>query len=144
MIPELRAASRIICQRLRQRPYQRGVTITAWSAILDQLMDGSRYGAFSWRKALKTEGCGYIAKMDEATKRKIWETTEDADILRNATIETITRSLYPFVCQATMPRILRAVQTRERIQGEPDGPAKDRQPSRRVAKQKPSSDDSQR
>ena len=143
MILELQAASRIICQRLRQRPYQRGVTITAWSAILDQLMDGSRSGAFSWRKALETEVRGYIAEMDEATKRRIWEATEDADIIRNATIETITRCLYPFVCQATMPRILRAVQTRERIQGEPDGPAKARQPLRRVAKRRPSADGSQ-
>ena len=130
MIPELQAASRIICQRLRQRPYQRGVTITAWSAILDQFMDGSRYGSFSWHKALETEVRGYIAEMDEATKRRIWETTEDADIVRNATIETITECLYPFVCQATMPRILRAVRTRERIQGEQDSPANGSQPIR--------------
>jgi hypothetical protein len=119
MIPELQAASRVICQRLRQRPYQRGVTITAWNAVVDQLLDGSRSGAFSWHRAVETEVRGYIAEMDEETKRRIWESTEDAELILNANIETITECLYPFVFQANLPRIYRAVRNRQRREGEP-------------------------
>jgi hypothetical protein len=73
MITELQTASRVICQRLRQRPYQRGVTITAWNAVIDQLLDGSRYGAFSWQKAVETEVRGYISELSYETKQRIWE-----------------------------------------------------------------------
>ena len=121
MIPELQTASRVICQRLRQRPYQRGVRITAWNAVVDQLLDGSRSGAFSWHRAVETEVLGYIAELDEETKRRIWESTEDAELIPNASIETITECLYPFVFQAALPRIYRAVRNRERREGEPDG-----------------------
>jgi len=121
MIPELQAASRVICQRLRQRPYQRGVTITAWNAVVDQLLDGSRSGAFSWHRAVETEVRGYIAEMDEETKRRIWESTEDAELILNASIETITECLYPFFFQAALPRIYRAVRNRERREGEQAG-----------------------
>ena len=130
MITELQTASRVICQRLRQRPYQRGVRITAWNAVIDQLLDGSRYGAFSWHKAVETEVRGYIAELDEATRRRIWESTDDAEIIPNASIDTITDCLYPFVFQATLPRIHRAVRNRERKQGEPDGAANGSQPTR--------------
>ena len=130
MITELQTASRVICQRLRQRPYQRGVTITAWSAVIDQLLDGSRYGAFSWHKAVETEVRGYIAELDEATRRKIWESTEDAEIIPDVSMETITDCLYPHVFQATLLRIHRAVRNRERKQGEPDGAANGSQPIR--------------
>lgn len=124
MITELQTGSRVICQRLRQRPYQRGVTITAWNAVIDQLLDGSRYGAFSWHKAVETEVRGYIAELDEATKRRIWESTDDAQIIPNASIDTITDCLYPYVFQATLTRIHRAVRNRERKQDEPDGAAR--------------------
>jgi hypothetical protein len=39
MLKEFEAASRVICERLRQRPYQKGVTITAWNAVIDQFPD---------------------------------------------------------------------------------------------------------
>jgi hypothetical protein len=119
MITELQTASRVICQRLRQRPYQRGVTITAWNAVVDQLLDGRRYGAFSWHKAVETEVRRYIAELDERTKRRIWESSEDAELIPNASIETITDCLYPHVFQGTLPRIHRAVRDRERKEGEP-------------------------
>ena len=130
VIPELQTASRVICQRLRKRPYQRGVTITAWNAVVDQLLDGSRYGAFSWQRAVEIEVRGYIAGLDEETKRRIWESTEDAEIIPNASIDTITDCLYPHVFQATLPRIHRAVRNRERREGEPDGAANGSQPIR--------------
>ena len=81
MLKELETASRVICERLRQRPYQKGVTITAWNAVIDQLLDGRRYGAFSWHKAVETEVRRYIGELDEATKRKIWDSSEDAAII---------------------------------------------------------------
>ena len=118
MITELQTVSRVICQRLRQRPYQRGVTITAWDAVVDQLLDGRRYGAFSWHSAVETEVRGYIAELDEETKRRIWEASEDAEVIPNAALETITECLYPHVFQATLPRIHRAVRNRERREGE--------------------------
>jgi hypothetical protein len=127
MKTELQTASRVICQRLRQRPYQRGVTITAWNAVIDQLLDGSRYGAFSWQRAVETEVRRYIAELDEETRRRIWELTGDAEIIPNASIETITDCLYPHVFLATLPRIHRAVRNRERSEGEPDGPSGDSQ-----------------
>src|SRR5437016_2098325 len=130
MIPELQTASRVICQRLRRRTYQRGVMITAWNAVIDQLLGGSRYGAFSWHKAVETEVRGYIAELTEETRRRIWESTEDAEIIPNPSIDTITDCLYPHVFQATLPRIHRAVRSRERKQGEPDGPANGSQPIR--------------
>jgi len=119
MLKELETASRVICQRLRQRPYQKGVTITAWNAIIDQLLDGRRSGAFSWDKAVETEVRRYIGALDEAAKRKIWEASEDAAIIPNADIDTITDCLYPHIFQATVPRIPRAVRKRERKGGEP-------------------------
>jgi len=120
MIAELKTASRVICQRLRQQPYQRGVKITAWDAIVDQMLDGRRYGAFSWHKAVEREVSAYIASLDEETKRRIWESSEDAGFIPNASMETITDCLYPFVFQATLPRIHRAVGNRERRERELD------------------------
>ncbi len=134
MITELQNASRVICQRLRQRPYQRGVTITAWDAVVEQLLDGRRYGAFSWHNAVEAEVRRLIAEMSEDTKRKIWDSCEDAEIIPNASIETIAECLYPHVFQATLPRIHRAVRNRERRGGEPDGPANGSQPIRLRAK----------
>ncbi len=122
MIKELQTASRVICQRLRQKPYRNGVTITAWDAVIDQLLDGRRYGAFSWRKALKIEVKRYIFELNEETKRKIWESTEDAKIIPNASIETITECLYPIVVQATIPRVNRAVDYREPKLSDDTGP----------------------
>jgi hypothetical protein len=90
------------------------VTITAWNAVVDQLLDGRRYGAFSWHRAVEAEVRDYIAEMDEGTKRRIWESTEDAELIPDAGIETITECLYPFVFQAVLPRIYRAVRYRER------------------------------
>ncbi len=119
MLKELETASRVICQRLRQRPYQKGVTITAWNAVIDQLLDGRRSGAFSWHKAVETEARRYIGELDEATKRKIWEASEDAAIIPNADTDTIADCLYPHIFQATLPRIHRAVRNRERKEGEP-------------------------
>ena len=121
MIKELQIASRIIGQRLRKRSYQRVVTITAWNAVIEQLLDGSRSGAFSWHKAVETEVRAYIAELDEQTKRRIWESTEDVAILPNADINTITDCLYPHVFQATMPRIHRAARNRERRESEDRG-----------------------
>jgi len=118
MITELRTASRVICHRLRQRPYQKGVTITAWIAVIEQLLDGRRYGAFSWHNAVETEVRGYIGELDEETKRRIWESTEDCKIIPNASIETITDCLYPHIFHATLPRIHRAVKNREVKEGE--------------------------
>jgi hypothetical protein len=119
MLKELETASRVICQRLRQRPYQKGVTITAWNAVIEQLLDDRRSGAFSWHKAVETEVRRYIGELDEATKRKIWESSEDAAIIPNADMETITDGLYPLIFQGTLPRIHRAVRNRERKEGEP-------------------------
>ena len=109
MIKELETASRVICQRLRQRPYQKGVTITAWRAVIEQRLDGRRYGAFSWHNAVETEVRTYIGELSEETKRKIWESSEDAEIIPNADLNTITDCLYPIIFQATQPRIHRAV-----------------------------------
>lgn len=130
MIPELQTASRVICHRLRQRSYQRGVTITAWKAVVEQLLDGRRSRAFSWHRAVEIEVRGYLAELDEETKRKIWESSGDAEILPNASMDTITDCLYPHVCQAIMPRIHRAVRYRERREGEQDGPTNGIQPIR--------------
>jgi len=116
MIRELQTASRVICERLRRRPYQRGVRITAWNAVVDQLLDGSRCGAFSWHRAVETEARGYIAELDEETKRRIWESTEDAEIIPNASLDEITEGLCPHVLQATMPRIYREVRRRRRAE----------------------------
>ena len=113
MIKDLQIASRVICQRLRGKPYQRGVTITAWDAVIDQLLDGKRYGAFPWHKAVSTEVYRYIGGLNEGAKRRIWELTEDAKIILNAELETITECLYPHFFQATLPRIHRAVRNRE-------------------------------
>lgn len=114
MIEELQTASSLICQRLRQRPYQKGVTITAWNAVVQQLLDGSRSGAFSWHNAVEKEVRGYIVQLNEATRCKIWDSTEDAEIVRNASLETITDCLDPIVFQATIPGIYRAVRNREK------------------------------
>jgi hypothetical protein len=123
IIKDLQTASRVICQRLRSRPYQKGVGITAWNAVIEQLLDGRREGAFSWDTAVAKEVRGYIAELSEETKRRIWESSEDAEIIPNASIDTITNCLYPHVFQATLPRIHRAVQNRERNEEEPDGEA---------------------
>lgn len=130
MIKDLQIASRIICQRLRQRPYQRGVTITAWNAVIEQLLNGSRYGAFSWHNAVETEVRNYIAEMSNDVKRRIWESTEDAEIIPNASIETITDCLYPHVFQAMLPRIHRVVRNQERKKTKTDDSAKGSQPIR--------------
>jgi hypothetical protein len=123
MTKELETASREICRRLRQRPYNksRAAKMSAWTAIIEQLLDGRRYGAFSWHKAVKSEVLGYIAELDEGTKRKIWEASEDFDVLPGANLQTITECLYPIIAQATMPRIHRAVDYRQKrgeLQGE--------------------------
>lgn len=98
------------------------MTITAWNAVIEQLLDGRRYGAFSWHRAVETEVRRYIAELSDETKRAIWESTEDAELIPNASMETITDCLYPFVFQATLPRIHRAVRNRERFEGEhPNG-----------------------
>ena len=39
----------------------------------------------------------YISELDEKTKRTIWETTEDAEIIPNGTIDTITDCLYAHI-----------------------------------------------
>ena len=92
--------------------------MTAWEAVIEQLLDGRRHGAFSWHKAVETEVRGYIAEMDEQTKRKIWESHPDCKVVPGANLETITDCLYPIVFQATLPRIHRAVRYREKM-GEP-------------------------
>ena len=120
MIEELKTAARVICARLRQRPYQAGVTISAWDAIVDQRADGKRYEAFSWQNALSKEVELYIAELDEATKRKIWESTDDCKVLPNADLATITECLYPFVMDAVGRPVHRAVRNRQKkLEGEP-------------------------
>ena len=114
MIKELTDAGREICARLRAMPYQPRVTITAWSAVIDQLLDDKRYGAFSWRRAVSREVERYIASLDDATKHRIWDSTEDRHVIPNASMETITKCLYPFVHDAAMRPIYRAVQRQER------------------------------
>jgi hypothetical protein len=116
MIKELETAAHAICQRLRQRPYQSGVSITAWDAIIDQLLDDRRSGSFSWRKALSKEVDRYIAELDDQTKRTIWESTEDHPLIPNASMDTITRCLAPFVFHAATRPIYRTVDRRERKQ----------------------------
>src|SRR6266478_505570 len=130
MIKELQTASRVICQRLRQRPYQKGVTITAWDAVIDQLLDGRRYGAFSWQKAVDIEIHRYIGELNDQTKRTIWDSTENAEILPNAKMDVITECLYPPLFHATLPRIHRAVRNRARIQDERADVASGIQPPR--------------
>jgi len=122
MIKELQTASKVICQRLRKKPYQKGVTITAWDAIIDQLHANKRCGAFSWNRAVEIEVNRYIAELDDPTKQIIWDDCEDAEVILNADIKTITRCLYPFVFESVMPRIRRAVKQRERNEPEPDPP----------------------
>src|SRR4051812_33410578 len=114
MIKELQTASREICPRLRKRPYNKSkaARMTAWTAVIEQLLDGRRYGAFSWQKAAETEVRGYIAELDERTIRSIWEASDDAEVLPGASLETITECLYPIIFQATEPRIFRAVKYR--------------------------------
>lgn len=109
-------ASRIICQRLRTRPYNRSkvTTLTAWDAVIEQVLDGRRYGAFSWQKAVKAEVLTYIAELDEQAKRKIWESRSDSKVVPGASLETITHCLYAIIFQATLRRIHRAVDYRER------------------------------
>jgi hypothetical protein len=114
MIPELKIAGRTICARLREQSYQRGVTITAWDAIIDQRLDGKRDGAFSWQHAVTKEAKRYIGELDETTKRRIWESTEDAAVIPDAGLETIAECLYPFVFDAANRLIHKAVVDRER------------------------------
>lgn len=109
MISELRTASCVICQRLQQRPYLKRVTITAWRVVVEQLLDGRRYGAFSWHNALEIEVWRYIEELDNVKKRKMWKSTEDCKIIPNTSIETITDCLYAHIFQASLPRIYRAV-----------------------------------
>jgi hypothetical protein len=94
------------------------VTITAWSAVIDQLLDGSRSGAFSWHRAVETEVRAYIGGLNDEVKRKIWDSSEDAEVIPDADINTITECLYPIIFQATLPRIHRAVSYREHRDGE--------------------------
>jgi hypothetical protein len=126
MIKELQTARRVICQRLRKRPYNKSkaAKMTAWTAVLEQLLDGRRYGAFSWHNAVETEVRGYIAELDEQTKRTIWNSSADSKVLPGASLETITECLYPIIFQATLPRIHRAVDYRRKT-GEPEGGAND-------------------
>ena len=126
MIKELQTARREICLRLRKRPYNKSkaAKMTAWTAVIEQLLDGRRYGAFSWHNAVAVEVRGYIAELDEATKRKIWDSSADSKILPGASLETITECLYPIVLQATLPRIHRAVDYRRKT-GEAEGGAND-------------------
>lgn len=114
MIPELKTASRIVSKRLKKRPYQRGVTITAWNAVVDQLLSGSRYGAFSWHNAVEKEVRNYITELGDDEKRRIWISTDDAKLISNASIETITECLYPYVFDAAQRPIRRAVRRRQR------------------------------
>jgi hypothetical protein len=116
MIKELHLASREVCRRLRKRPYNKSkaARMTAWIAIIEQLLDGRRYGGFSWHKAVASEVRGYIAELDEPTKRRIWDSSADSKVLPRASLETITNCLYPIIFQATLPRIHRAVDYRQR------------------------------
>ena len=125
MIKELQTASRVICERLRKKPYQKGVTITAWDAVIDQVLAGKRYGAFSWDNAVAFEVNRYIAELDDASKQIIWDASEDAEVIPNADIKTITGCLYPFVFNAALQRIYRAVRRKERREADQDVPESD-------------------
>ena len=125
MIKELQTASKVICQRLRKKPYQKGVTITAWEAIIDQLHAHKRYGAFSWDNAVAFEVNRYIADLDDATKKIIWDASEDAEVIPNADIKTITECLYPFVFHAVMPKIYRTMRQRARKEADQEDPDSD-------------------
>lgn len=114
MIQELKTAARIISRRLRQRPYQPGVSISAWDAILEQRLAGKRYGAFSWHNSVTKDVERYIGELDDATKRKIWESTEDCEVIPCADMLTITKCLSPFVFDAAMRPIRRAERNREK------------------------------
>ncbi len=107
-------ARRVICQHLRKRPYNRSklAKMTAWDAVIEQLLDGRRYGAFSWANAVGGEVRAYIAELDEKTKRTIWDSSADSKVVPGASLETITDCLYPIIFQATLPRIHRAVDYR--------------------------------
>jgi len=121
MIKELQVASKIICKRLRERPYKRNVTITAWQATVEQMLDGRRSGTFSWRRCVSDEVDRYIDEMDDETKLAIWNSTEDADLIPDADLETITKCLYPHVFHSVRPAIFRAVKRREKIESDQDG-----------------------
>jgi len=125
MIKELQTASRVICERLRKKLYQKGVTITAWDAVIDQVFAHKRSGAFSWNNAVAFEVNLYIAELDDTTKQIIWDASEDAEVIPNADIKTITENLYPFVFQAVMPRIYKAVRQRERKEADQVVPQSD-------------------
>jgi len=125
MIKELQTASRVICERLRKKPYQKGVAITAWDAIIDQVFARKRCGAFSWNNAVAVEVNRYIAEMDDATKQIIWDASEDAEVIPNADIKTIAECLYPFVFQSVMPRIYKAVRQKERKEADQEGTQSD-------------------
>lgn len=104
--------------------------MTAWTAVIEQLLDGRRSGAFSWHKAVEKEVRGYIADLDEPTRRKIWESHSDSRVLRDANLDTITYCLYAIIFQATLPRIHRAVDYRrrranQRLEATPDEPYDD-------------------
>ena len=75
MNADLKLAARVICDRLRNRPYQRGVSISAWDAIVDQCLDGRRYGAFSWQNAVFGEVDRYLNEMSAEAKQRVWDTT---------------------------------------------------------------------
>ena len=60
--------------------------MTAWIAVIEQLLDGRRCGAFSWHRAVETEVRGYIAELDERTKRTIWDSSADSKVLPRATL----------------------------------------------------------
>ncbi len=83
--------------------------MTAWDAVIEQLLDGRRYGAFAWDNAVGGEVRAYIAELDEKTKRTIWDSCADSKVEPGASLETITNCLYPIIFQATFPRIHRAV-----------------------------------
>jgi len=50
----------------------------------------------------------------DATKQRIWDSTEDRNVIPNANMDTITKCLYPFVLDAAMRPIYRAVRRQER------------------------------
>ena len=83
-----------------------------------EINDGRRCGAFSQYNAVETEVRRYVADLDEQSKRRIWESSDDANVIPNASIETITGCLYPHIFQATLPRIQRAVRNRVWKEGE--------------------------
>ena len=111
--------ARGIIQTMRSTPYQRGVRISTWDAIIEQQMTGARSGAFSWATAVSKHIDAVTPMLSEEQCRRIWIQTGDSKILpKSVSIETIRECLFPHLHSAISKVIRRSVLRKMKKMGE--------------------------